>query len=163
MTTSSGSEATVPANRQCILLVCFQGQGMRDAEMLVWAGDFNYRIEASYEDAIEHIRNNDLDYLVDRVSTAPLCHYPVQALQACQHVMLGVASYHTAVWSQGSSCRNCSLDCLVGVSVCDLGCHIRGSVRPTPQALLAQGFMQQPTSRSCTPKAVPSNAASGCL
>ena len=40
---------------------------MRDADMIVWAGDFNYRIEASYEDAIEHIRNNDLDYLIDRV------------------------------------------------------------------------------------------------
>ena len=46
-----------------------QGQGMRDAEMLVWAGDFNYRIEATYEDALDHIRNNDLDYLIDRVST----------------------------------------------------------------------------------------------
>ena len=45
---------------------------MRDAEMLVWAGDFNYRIEASYEDAIERIRNNDLEYLIDRVSTLPL-------------------------------------------------------------------------------------------
>lgn len=48
--------------------VCVQGQGMRDAEMLVWAGDFNYRIEANYEEALEHIRNNDLDYLIDRVS-----------------------------------------------------------------------------------------------
>lgn len=40
---------------------------MRDAEMLVWAGDFNYRIEATYEDALERIRNNELDYLIERV------------------------------------------------------------------------------------------------
>ena len=26
-----------------------QGQGMRDAELLIWSGDFNYRIDASYE------------------------------------------------------------------------------------------------------------------
>ena len=45
---------------------------MRDAEMLVWAGDFNYRVEATYEDALEHIRNNDLDYLIERVCTASL-------------------------------------------------------------------------------------------
>lgn len=41
---------------------------MRDAEMLVWAGDFNYRIEVGYDEALEHIRNNDLDFLIDRVS-----------------------------------------------------------------------------------------------
>lgn len=52
--------------------VCEQGQGMRDAEMLVWAGDFNYRIEAGYDEALEHIRNNDLDFLIDRVSPPAL-------------------------------------------------------------------------------------------
>ena len=26
---------------------------MRDAELLVWAGDFNYRLETSYENAKE--------------------------------------------------------------------------------------------------------------
>jgi len=36
-----------------------QGQGMRNAEMLVWAGDFNYRID--------RIRCNDLEYLLERV------------------------------------------------------------------------------------------------
>ena len=57
--------------------VCVQGQGMRDAEMLVWAGDFNYRIEASYDEALEHIRNNDLEYLIDRVSSpAPFATPP---------------------------------------------------------------------------------------
>ena len=44
-----------------------QGQGMRNAEMLVWAGDFNYRIDVTYEDAIDHIRCNDLEYLLERV------------------------------------------------------------------------------------------------
>lgn len=42
---------------------------MRNAEMLVWAGDFNYRIEATYEDALDHIRCNDLEYLLERVCT----------------------------------------------------------------------------------------------
>lgn len=41
---------------------------MRDAEMLVWAGDFNYRIEASYTDALHHIAQNELDWLLERVS-----------------------------------------------------------------------------------------------
>ena len=54
---------------------------MRDAEMLVWAGDFNYRIETDYDDALEHIRNNDLDYLIDRVSP-PACLLPLTA-KAC--------------------------------------------------------------------------------
>ena len=49
---------------------------MRDAEMLVWAGDFNYRIEATYEDAMDHIRNNDLDYLVERVGFQVLLAAP---------------------------------------------------------------------------------------
>ena len=35
------------------LTACMQGQGMRDAELLVWSGDFNYRIDASYELAKE--------------------------------------------------------------------------------------------------------------
>lgn len=49
-----------------------QGQGMRNAEMLVWAGDFNYRIDATYEDAIDHIRCNDLEYLLERVRNLSL-------------------------------------------------------------------------------------------
>ena len=49
-------------------MLLLQGQGMRDAEMLVWAGDFNYRIEASYEDALDHINRNELDWLLERVS-----------------------------------------------------------------------------------------------
>ncbi len=44
---------------------------MRDAEMLVWAGDFNYRIEATYEDAMDRIRGSDLEYLLERVSLSP--------------------------------------------------------------------------------------------
>ena len=48
--------------------VMVQGQGMRNAEMLVWAGDFNYRIESTYEDAMDRIRVNDLEYLLERVS-----------------------------------------------------------------------------------------------
>ena len=43
---------------------------MRDADMLVWAGDFNYRVEASYEDALDHVAQNDLDWLLERVNPA---------------------------------------------------------------------------------------------
>lgn len=53
---------------------------MRDAEMLVWAGDFNYRIEATYEDALERIRNNELDYLIERVRPQTL---PAAMRQHC--------------------------------------------------------------------------------
>ncbi|KAL3132931.1 hypothetical protein ABBQ38_006845 [Trebouxia sp. C0009 RCD-2024] len=60
----------------------FQGQGMRDAEMLVWAGDFNYRIEATYEDALERIRNNELDYLIERDQ----CRREMYAGHAFQYV-----------------------------------------------------------------------------
>ncbi len=48
---------------------------MRNAEMLVWAGDFNYRIDATYEDAIDHIRCNDLEYLLERVRNLSTCAF----------------------------------------------------------------------------------------
>ncbi|KAK9799381.1 hypothetical protein WJX73_007250 [Symbiochloris irregularis] len=35
-----------------------QGQGMRDAELLIWMGDFNYRIDVTYEVAKDKIRRN---------------------------------------------------------------------------------------------------------
>lgn len=58
----------------CKSMLWLQGQGMRDAEMLVWAGDFNYRIEASYEDALDHINRNELDWLLERVSFGYACN-----------------------------------------------------------------------------------------
>ena len=57
---------------------------MRDAEMLVWAGDFNYRIEVGYEAAMHHIRSNDLDYLLDRVK--PLIFVPFHLRSLAIHV-----------------------------------------------------------------------------
>lgn len=44
--------------------VVVQGQGMRAAEMLVWVGDFNYRINCSYEEAKEGIRRGRLEQLL---------------------------------------------------------------------------------------------------
>lgn len=46
---------------------------MRDAELLVWMGDFNYRIDESYEKAKELIRHSmhsrsALDELLDKAS-----------------------------------------------------------------------------------------------
>ena len=43
---------------------------MKDAELLVWLGDFNYRIDVSYEVAKEKIRRNtrqSLDELLAQV------------------------------------------------------------------------------------------------
>lgn len=32
--------------------------GLQQAELLVWLGDFNYRVDTSYENALDHIRQN---------------------------------------------------------------------------------------------------------
>ena len=38
-------------------LAIWQGEGMRSAEMLVWMGDFNYRIELDYDTVVHLVRN----------------------------------------------------------------------------------------------------------
>ena len=51
------------------MAAALQGQGMRDAELVVWGGDFNYRIDGvTHEDAVRRIRQGDLEWLLDRVS-----------------------------------------------------------------------------------------------
>ena len=42
---------------------------MRAAELLVWAGDFNYRVEASYEDAKDKVRRGRLEDLLAKAKT----------------------------------------------------------------------------------------------
>ncbi len=49
-----------------------QGQGMRSAEMLVWLGDFNYRIACSYVEAKQSILLNELDRLLEQVMLSVL-------------------------------------------------------------------------------------------
>ena len=44
-----------------------QGQGMRSAEVLIWLGDFNYRVNMDYEDTLDYIKNNWLDKLLEKV------------------------------------------------------------------------------------------------
>ena len=44
-----------------------QGQGMRDAEMVIWLGDFNYRVELSFEVAKEKARRKLLTDLLAKV------------------------------------------------------------------------------------------------
>lgn len=46
-----------------------QGQGMRAAEMLVWLGDFNYRVNCSYEEAKEYIQQGWIKELLAMVSS----------------------------------------------------------------------------------------------
>ena len=44
-----------------------QGQGMRDAEMVVWLGDFNYRLDTTFENAKEKARRHMLAELLELV------------------------------------------------------------------------------------------------
>lgn len=43
------------------------GEGMRGAHMLVWLGDFNYRIDGPYEAVKERAIRNELGVLADMV------------------------------------------------------------------------------------------------
>lgn len=55
-----------------------QGEGMRGAHMLVWLGDFNYRIDGGYEAVKERAIRNELVPLLELVS-------PCLATGACQN------------------------------------------------------------------------------
>lgn len=62
-----------------------QGQGMRAAEMLVWLGDFNYRVNCSYEDAKDYIQHGWIKELLSKVALlACLSHL----YRKCRHVLL---------------------------------------------------------------------------
>ena len=65
-----------------------QGQGMRDADLLVWLGDFNYRIDVTYELAKEKIRRNCLDELMEQVllpgPASAVCDWPMTASNRAQ-------------------------------------------------------------------------------
>jgi hypothetical protein len=49
-----------------------QGEGMREAEMLVWLGDFNYRIDGGYEAVKERAIRNELPPLLELVRASAL-------------------------------------------------------------------------------------------
>lgn len=40
---------------------------MRSAEVLIWLGDLNYRVDMDYEDTLDYIKNNWLDKLLEKV------------------------------------------------------------------------------------------------
>ena len=44
-----------------------QGQGLKEMDMLVWLGDFNYRVDAEYAEAKGLVRRNDLLPLLSKV------------------------------------------------------------------------------------------------
>ena len=44
-----------------------QGQGLKEMDMLVWLGDFNYRVDAEYGEAKSLVRRNDLSPLLSKV------------------------------------------------------------------------------------------------
>ena len=44
-----------------------QGQGLKEMDMLVWLGDFNYRVDAEYGEAKGLVRRNDLSPLLSKV------------------------------------------------------------------------------------------------
>ena len=45
-----------------------QGQGLKEMDMLVWLGDFNYRVDAEYAEAKGLVRRNDLSPLLSKVT-----------------------------------------------------------------------------------------------
>lgn len=45
-------------------MLASQGQGLREADLLVWLGDFNYRVDAHYDQAKEAVRRGDLQALL---------------------------------------------------------------------------------------------------
>jgi hypothetical protein len=49
-------------------LLWVQGQGMRAAEMLIWLGDFNYRVNCSYQEAKDYIQQGWIKELLAKVS-----------------------------------------------------------------------------------------------
>ncbi len=62
-----------------------QGQGLRDAELVVWLGDFNYRIDTTFEDAKEKARRKMLTQLLELVrSHAHYCPSAAALLHVCQ-------------------------------------------------------------------------------
>ncbi len=50
-----------------------QGDGMRNAQMLVWLGDFNYRIDGPYEAVKERAIRNELGPLLELVRSSRGC------------------------------------------------------------------------------------------
>ncbi len=56
------------------------GEGMRGAHMLVWLGDFNYRIDGPYEAVKEHAIRNELGVLAElvgaRLAAGRACERP---------------------------------------------------------------------------------------
>ena len=62
-----------------------QGQGLRDAELVVWLGDFNYRIDTTFEDAKEKARRKMLTQLLELVRLcARCCPSAAALLHVCQ-------------------------------------------------------------------------------
>lgn len=84
---------------------------MRNAEMLVWAGDFNYRIDATYEDAIDHIRCNDLEYLLERVRN--LSTSSVSYLTSSFSCVTSYPSPFSCAHTDPGHCTSCCPDCFV--------------------------------------------------
>ena len=61
-----------------------QGQGLKEMDMLVWLGDFNYRVDAEYGEAKSLVRRNDLSPLLSKVC---MIAAPVTTLSLISHMM----------------------------------------------------------------------------
>jgi hypothetical protein len=65
---------------------------MRDAQLLVWMGDFNYRVDTTYEEAKEAVRRKALESLLEKVIALPdrlrfnpqPCHLKTQVQPFCR-------------------------------------------------------------------------------
>jgi hypothetical protein len=85
-----------------------QGEGMRGAHMLVWLGDFNYRIDGGYEAVKERAIRNELGPLLELVS-------PCWLLGACykQHHSRAVLCQVLPLDAAKPHCRSACLPALV--------------------------------------------------
>ena len=65
-----GASSLEPAAPSAVATIeeLVQGEGMRGAHMLVWLGDFNYRIDGGYEAVKERAIRNELGPLLELVS-----------------------------------------------------------------------------------------------
>lgn len=65
--------------------VAVVGEGMRGAQMLVWLGDFNYRIDGGYEAVKERAIRNELGPLLELVGGAGGLAGCLQALMSLRN------------------------------------------------------------------------------
>ena len=86
---------TLPVDSGCCVLAS-QGQGLREADLLVWLGDFNYRVDAHYDQAKEAVRRGDLQALLAKARASFITLYPSARQQSVHLCTTPGAPAHSA-------------------------------------------------------------------